>query len=321
MLKDWKTGAAVVRVKTDLKHKNPAMRDWPALRINTQPHPKQGTKYRIWPLMNFAVAIDDHEMGVTHTFRAKEHRDNAKRQQYLYDAFGWEMPQHWYLGAINFIGFKLSTTKTKQAIDAGAYKGWDDVRLPFIAALRRRGYKAETFIRYGLAAASENDKTVRMDEFFKMIDKFNREIVDADAKRFFFVVDPIEIKIEGKLPKEVKLKSHPDKQATRTIKISNVVYVEKSDFKKYKNKNIRLKGLGNVILKKTANLAKEIDTQTTHWVGEPHCNVEVLMPEGTVVKGLGEPLISKIKPGTTVQFERFGFVRCEGKNKFVYGHR
>ena len=321
MLKDWKEGVAVVRIKTELGHKNPAMRDWPALRINAQSHPRHGKKFRVWPLMNFAEAIDDHEMGVTHAFRAKEHRDNAKRQQYLYDAFSWDMPQHWYLGAINFIGFKLSTTKAKQAIEAGKYKGWDDVRLPFIAALRRRGYCAGTFIKYGLSAASETDKTVRIDEFFKMIDKFNREVVDADAKRFFFVDSPVKITLLTGFPKEVKLKSHPDKQATRTVKVKDIIYVTKDDFKKYGGKRVRLKGLANVVLSKSAKLIKPEDVQTIHWVSSPNCKVEILMPDGKVVKGLGEPLIGKIKSGVVVQFERFGFVRCEGKNKFVFGHR
>lgn len=320
MLKNWKEGSAVVRIKTDLKHKNPAMRDWPALRINTHRHPRQDKKYRVWPLMNFAVAIDDHEMGVTHSFRAKEHRDAAKRQKYLYNAFGWKIPKHWYLGAINFIGLKLSTTKTREAIEAGEYSGWDDVRLPFLIALRRRCYKPKTFVKYGLSAASENDKTVQAEEFFKIIDKFNREEIDKDSDRYFFISEPVKIKVTG-LPKEVKLKVHPDKKKTRTLKVSEEIYIENDDFNKYKNKNVRLKGLTNITLSKKAKLAKPIETQTIHWISKPSCSVAVLTPNNKWIKGVGEPLISKIKAGEIVQFERFGFVRCEGKCKFVYGHR
>ena len=81
----YKEGAAVVRIKTDLGHPNPAMRDWPAFRIIKKSHPKQGKKYKVWPLMNFSVAIDDHDMGITHAIRAKEHMDNEKKQKFLYD--------------------------------------------------------------------------------------------------------------------------------------------------------------------------------------------------------------------------------------------
>jgi len=327
MLKDWEEGKSVVRIKTDLKHKNPAMRDWPALRINTRRHCRQGKKYRVWPLMNFAVAIDDHEMGVTHAFRAKEHRDNAKRQKYLYDAFGWKMPYHWYLGAINFIGLKLSTTKTRLAIEAGQYEGWDDVRLPFISALKRRGYRAKTFIRYGIAAASENDKTVRAEEFFKLINKLNREEIDADADRYFFVADPVTIKLD-KTVGVMSVKNHPDKKATRSIKVSNVIHIDKTDFNALKsNEKICIKDLFGVEINKRAKTGKiQARCDFSRWriiqgVGESPCVVAVLMPNNTWIKGVGEPAIARIKKGQIVQFERFGFVRCAGKCKFIFGHR
>ncbi|MEM3153785.1 MAG: glutamate--tRNA ligase family protein, partial [Candidatus Bathyarchaeia archaeon] len=68
----YKEGDVVVRIKTDLTHPNPAVRDWPALRvidIEKYPHPRVGAKYRVWPLYNFACGLDDHLMGVTHIIR------------------------------------------------------------------------------------------------------------------------------------------------------------------------------------------------------------------------------------------------------------
>jgi len=330
MLTDWKEGSSVVRIKTDLKHKNPAMRDWPALRINTHRHPRQGKKYRVWPLMNFAVAIDDHDMGVTHAFRAKEHRDNAKRQKYLYDAFGWKMATHWYLGAVNFIGLKLSTTKTREAIEAGKYDGWDDIRLPFIGALKKRGYVANTFIRYGLVASSENDKTVRSDEFFKMIDKFNREEIDKDSNRYFFVKDPVKIKLNKNVG-TVSIKKHPSKKSRRDIKIGNVIYIDKSDFRSLRNgEKVCIKDLFGVKInkrKKTGEVQKVSDFanwRIIHGVSEPHCSVEVLMPNNEVIKGIGEPSIKLLKIGDVVQFIRVGFVKLDENTKtrirFRYGH-
>ncbi|MEM2955420.1 MAG: glutamate--tRNA ligase family protein, partial [Nitrososphaerales archaeon] len=65
---NYKEGQAIVRVKTDLNHPNPAVRDWPALRIVDtikHPHPRVGSKYHIWPLYNFAAGIDDRLMGIT----------------------------------------------------------------------------------------------------------------------------------------------------------------------------------------------------------------------------------------------------------------
>jgi glutamyl-tRNA synthetase len=82
----YSEGDAVVRIKTDLNHPNPAVRDWPALRIiNTDkfPHPRVGSKYRVWPLYNMAAGVDDHLMGITHIIRGKEHLTNMVRQKYM----------------------------------------------------------------------------------------------------------------------------------------------------------------------------------------------------------------------------------------------
>jgi glutamyl-tRNA synthetase len=70
MFEGYKSGDAVVRVKTEIDHKNPAMRDFPIFRINENEHPRQGIKFKVWPLMNIAVSVDDIESGMTHIIRA-----------------------------------------------------------------------------------------------------------------------------------------------------------------------------------------------------------------------------------------------------------
>ena len=70
-------GDAVVRVKTDMTLKNPALRDWPALRIQdtkNHPHPRPeiGSKYVVWPLLDFQSAVEDYLQGVTHIIRGKD---------------------------------------------------------------------------------------------------------------------------------------------------------------------------------------------------------------------------------------------------------
>ena len=87
-------GEAVVRVKTDLNHPNPAVRDWPALRIidtKKYPHPRVGSKYRVWPLYNMAAGVDDHLLGITHIIRGKEHLTNGVRQEFMYQTPGLDV--------------------------------------------------------------------------------------------------------------------------------------------------------------------------------------------------------------------------------------
>ena len=173
--KGYKEGEAVLRFKSNMKDKNPAMRDFPLARINLTKHVKQSNKYRIWPLMNLAVAADDVEMKMTHVIRAKDHRDNAERQKKIYKALGKKF--HWvgFLGRIKFKDIELSSSKIRQAIEEGKYSGWDDERLPTIAALKKKGYKPSAFHalaeRIGL---SENDKVMDKKEFFQLLDSFNK---------------------------------------------------------------------------------------------------------------------------------------------------
>ncbi|MGC8567017.1 MAG: glutamate--tRNA ligase family protein, partial [Caldisphaera sp.] len=71
----FKEGQAVIRIKTDINHPNPSIRDWIAFRIidsDKYPHPLVGSKYNVWPTYNFAVSVDDHLLGITHVLRGKE---------------------------------------------------------------------------------------------------------------------------------------------------------------------------------------------------------------------------------------------------------
>ncbi|MEA2003597.1 MAG: glutamate--tRNA ligase, partial [archaeon] len=184
MFSQYKEGEAVVRIKTDIKHKNPAVRDWPAFRINEEPHPRTKNKYRVWPLMNFAVAVDDHDLKLTHIIKGKDHITNTGRQMYMYDYLNWKRPEFIHIGRINFKGFEVSTSKKKIAIDEKKYKGWDDVRIPFIKALKRRGFKADAIKRIAIETGpSRTDKTVDIKDFFKTIERYNKEIIDPTSRR------------------------------------------------------------------------------------------------------------------------------------------
>ena len=174
MLKNYKEGEAVLRFKSSMDNPNPAMRDFPLARVNLSSHALQKKKYRVWPLMNLAVSVDDIEMKMTHVIRAKEHRDNAKRQEMIYKVLGEKFPWTGFLGRFKFKDLDLSTTKIREAIDAGKFKGWDDERLPTIAALKKK-YKPEAFWKFAeRIGLSENDKVIDKKEYFMLLDSFNK---------------------------------------------------------------------------------------------------------------------------------------------------
>ncbi len=171
----FREGQAVLRFKSSMKHKNPAMRDFPLARINLTEHPRQKKRYRVWPLMNLAVSVDDIEMKMTHIIRAKEHRDNAERQKMIYKILNKKFPWTAFLGRIHFKDLELSTTKMRQAIEKHEYKGWDDKRLPTIASLKKQNYKPSSFLKFAKQIGlSENDKVMDREEYFLLLDNFNK---------------------------------------------------------------------------------------------------------------------------------------------------
>jgi len=179
--KGYSEGEAVLRFKTPgkgMQVSNPAMRDFPLARINESKHVRQGDKYRVWPLMNLAVSVDDIEMKMTHIIRAKDHRDNAKRQEMIYNALelGKKIPWSGFLGRFKFKDMELSATKMRQEIEKGKYTGWDDPRLPTIASLKKKGYSPKAFWKFAeRIGLSETDKVMDGEEYFKLLDFFNKE--------------------------------------------------------------------------------------------------------------------------------------------------
>lgn len=339
MFVEFEPGQAVLRIKTNLLDPNPAMRDWPAFRINHAIHPKTKDKYKVWPLMNFAVAIDDHEMGVTHTVRGKDHVDNAKRQEHIYQAFGWKGPAHAYIGKINFEGIEVSKRKIKAAIERGEFDDWDDIRLPFLAAMKRRGFQPGAFHRFAMdMGIGLNDKTVPAEDFFKSLEAHNRDIIDPVANRYFFVDDPQKITVKDAPKQEIKIRLHPDddKRGQRSFTTHQDFYVPKNDWAQSKAKkmyrlmdclNFIREGAGAVFNSTDYDTFKHKGEGTMHWLPADAKlpKVEVLMPDKKLKVGLGEPALLDLKEGTMVQFERFGFCRLDKKEKdkltFWFAHK
>jgi len=173
--KGYKPGEAVLRFKSDMQDPNPAMRDFPLARINEHNHPKQKKKYRVWPLMNLVVSVDDIELGMTHIIRGKDHMDNAKRQKMIFDVFGKKFPWTYFMGRIKFNDLVLSKRKLNAMINSGEFSGEEDERIPTIASLKKRGYKPEAFTKFAeQRGLTEVDKVIDSKEFFKIIDGFNK---------------------------------------------------------------------------------------------------------------------------------------------------
>lgn len=319
----YKPEEASVMVKTDLEHPNPAIRDFVGLRIDDTPHPRTGKKYRVYPLMNLAVAVDDHLFDLTHVLRGKDHLNNTYRQMYVYDYFGWKKPEYIHYGRVSIEDSQLSTSKVAKGIREGQYSGWDDPQLGTLRALKRRGLRPEALRRYWVETGI---KEVDIEFSWKTLYSFNRELIDGEADRYFFVIDPVKIKIEG-APKLVgRAPLHPEhpERGIRELVVGpdSEVYVEARDLSS-EPKRLRLKDLCNIersgegwrYAGNDLAVLKE-GVQIVHWVPTESIATEVLMTDGTTKQGLAEKGIVNAK-GKVVQLERFAYARVEETSPFV----
>ncbi len=330
----YNEGEAVVRIKTDLNHPNPAVRDWPALRIiDTEkfPHPRVGSKYRVWPLYNFACGLDDHLMGVTHIIRGKEHLTNMVRQEYMYRHLGWKYPEAIHYGRLKMVGAHLSKSKIVQGVRDGIYKGWDDPRLATFAALRKRGITPAAIKRLIIDVGPKTSDVVLS---WENLYAYNRKILDPKVNRYFFVPNPIQLTVHG-VPKTfaVKVRLHPEhpgrgfrEYTIRTSEASALFWISREDLKNLAvGKAVRLMELFNIkidrvevyaveasFLSEAYEDAKKMNAPLIHWVpiGED-IPCEVVMPDAAVIEGVAEKACGNLKPDEIVQFERFGFVRID----------
>jgi len=316
----YEEGEVVIRIKTDMKHKDPAIRDWVAFRIIYEPHPLVGDSFFVYPTLDFESAIEDHLCKITHIIRGKDLIDSERRQKYIYEYFGWNYPKtkHWGRVKIHEFG-KLSTSAIKKEIETGMYDGWDDPRLPTIRALRRRGFEPDAirifFISLGVG---ENDVAISM----KNLHAENRKIVDKKANRYFFVWDPVEIEID-ELPEErlVELPLNPNTGEKRRLKGESRVYITRDDFNEYRGKVIRLKDFCTIILdKKSKFVSFELKgvkkgRGIIHWLPvSSSLKCKVLGQKtwfGVVEDGV------KNEIGEVVQFERFAFCKVEKSGEEV----
>lgn len=335
---------AVLRVKTDIHHKNPAIRDWVAMRIVDDEHPRTGNRYRIYPMMNFSVAVDDHLMGVTHVLRGKDHLANSEKQKYLYNHFGWDVPVFIHYGRLKMEDVALSTSKARAGIEEGKYGGWDDPRLGTIRAIARRGIKQGALHELIMEIGPKmSDTTIS----WKKIYGLNRSILENISNRYFFVGKPVKVQIANLPEKEegiIKRHLHPNfpERGSRELPFNGKVYLTMDDVNKTgKNGVLRLMDAVNIRFKEgscgcgeriavyhSSSLedARRVGARIVQWVPVvKSIPAKVVMPNATVVSGFIEPAASRLKVDDVVQLERFGFARLdsvrEGNLTFYFAHK
>jgi glutamyl-tRNA synthetase len=321
-------GDAVVRVKTDMELKNPALRDWPALRIQDtekNPHPREGigSKYSVWPLLDFQSAVEDHLQGVTHIIRGKDLMDSTRKQTLLYQHFGWNYPETLYWGRVKvheWGGF--STSQMRRDIEAGLFEGWNDPRLPTLSALKERGITAQALRNFWVElGVTQKDISVPLSTLYS----HNTKEIDAIAPRISFVKNPVQISLQGDCPDNISIAVHPNDKSMgqRLFELKyNYAYISSNDTEQ---NEVRLKDFCNITVDGSSaqiTSTERIDKRPIiHWVGSNCIDAELIVVEdGELVSITGKMEMHDYPIGTALQLERIGYGIIVAENKIMFTH-
>lgn len=327
-------GEAAVRLKTGMEVEDPALRDHVIMRISDRVHPRVGSKYRVWPLLEFSWAIDDALLGVTHILRGKDLIKEDKVERFIWDLLGFKSREFIHYGTIRFADLSLSKSRSRRLIDKGIYYGWTDPRTWSLQSLQKRGFESEAvrqaILDLGLSLTD-------IDYSPSMLYAVNRKMIDPIADRLFFIDIPMELIVENGPDDDIivanppKHPDYPDRGKRHiSVPLKNgcfSVYISKSDVERLRVGDvIRLKDLANIeiesVLKerittsyhsRTIGDARKLDVKIIiHWVPtDDNVPLEVVMDNGEIIEGLGEPECINLSEGSIVQFERYGFVKVD----------
>jgi glutamyl-tRNA synthetase len=330
---------AILRLKGDMKCENTAMRDPTLFRIIDKPHPLHGDKYRVWSTYDFAGAVEDSLSGVTHPFRTKEYELRDECYYRLLDLLNLRKPNLMEFARLSIEGMPVSKRKIKPLIEKGLVQGYDDIRLPTLRGLKKRGILPNAIKKFIL---SQGISKVESMVNFGILEAFNRKIVDPNARRYFFVKNPVKLVISNapKLSKTIRYHPNNEKLGIRKIDTFDTFFIQSEDLKNIEiNDVFRLKDLFNVMLIKKDNevygeyVGKELikDSLKIQWTTDDFVKAKIYVPHSLFknnlfnknsieeIEGYAENDVKNIKSGEIVQFERFGFTRIQNKNGMIVG--
>ena len=252
---EFEEGRYTLRAKIDLASGNFNMRDPVLYRIRYIEHHRQGTKWCIFPMYDFAHPIQDALEGITHSLCSLEYEAHRP----LYD---------WVVSNVSIPGIKprqiefarlginytvMSKRKLRKLVEEGFVSGWDDPRMPTLCGLRRRGYTAKSIRDFcERIGVSKVDSTVE----WALLESCLRDDLNANAKRVMAVLHPVKLIVtnypEGQ-SEMLPVENNPLKpeDCTRDVSFSRELYIDSNDFmdvpapkykRMYPGNEVRLKG-------------------------------------------------------------------------------
>lgn len=255
-----------VRAKIDYQSKNGCLRDPVMYRCKNEPHPRHGTKYKVYPTYDFACPVVDSIEGVTHSLRTSEYVDRDPQFAWFCEALGLRTPLIAAYSRLNMMNTILSKRKLTWLVDEKIVDGWDDPRMPTVQGILRRGLTVEGLKRFIIAQGSS--KHIVYMEWDK-IWAFNKKYLDPIVPRFTTIEqkDAVPVTIDGydgQLTIELALHPKDPAMGTRKVTVGKTLLIEQVDGAQLKEGDVAtFLSLGNVKVTKVEKNENQLVTSVT----------------------------------------------------------
>ena len=232
---EFADGEKTLRAKIDLASPNMNMRDPTIYRIKHVEHHRQGDKWCIYPMYDFAHPIQDAIEGITFSLCSLEFENHRPLYEWVItNLFGKEFPKQREFARLNVTNTVMSKRYLRELVEKNIVDGWDDPRMPTLSGLRRRGYTPTsifTFVKE--AGISKADNLVDM----RQLEAVLRAELELNAQRRVAVLDPIKLIIDNYPADRCEmfdLPNNPNREVndttTRPVAFTKELWIERSDF-------------------------------------------------------------------------------------------
>lgn len=258
---EFEEGSMTLRAKIDMANSNMHFRDPIIYRIIKHPHHRTGTKWKAYPMYDFAHGQSDYFEGVTHSLCTLEFEVHRPLYNYFIDLLKKDdnyRPRQIEFNRLNLTYTVMSKRKLLQLVKEGLVNGWDDPRMPTICGFRRRGYtptSIRTFIKS--IGYTKYDGTIDV----SLLEHAIREELNATAPRVSAVLHPVRLVLtnypEGQTEELTAINNPEDESAgSHTITFARELYIEKDDFMEEAPKNYFRMTPGQEVRLKNAYIVK-----------------------------------------------------------------
>jgi len=230
---EFPEGKYTLRAKIDLTSGNFNMRDPVIYRIRYIEHHRQGTKWCIFPMYDFAHPIQDALEGITHSLCSLEYEDHRPLYDWVINHVSVpSKPRQIEFARLGIDHTVMSKRKLRRLVEEGYVSGWDDPRMPTLCGLRRRGYTPASIRdfcdRIGVAKVTG---TVE----YSLLEACLRDDLNAHAERRMAVLRPVRLTIENypaDRTEKLLIENNPNdpEAGCREVSFSRTLYIEEEDF-------------------------------------------------------------------------------------------